>query len=61
MNENIEQNMITNMLSTQAGNVVATYAETYSLGDAIGFSLSNSFKLVIEQIVAWLRESYGNS
>jgi UDP-glucuronate 4-epimerase len=48
-----------NMLPMQAGDVVATYAETSLLLKAVGFSPSTPLKEGIEKFVAWYFEYYG--
>jgi UDP-glucuronate 4-epimerase len=47
---------IKNMLPMQAGDVVATFAETSDLRNAIGFEPSTSLQVGIEKFVAWYVE-----
>lgn len=49
---------VKNMLPMQAGDVVATFAETTDLRDAIGFEPSTSLQVGIEKFVAWYVEYY---
>lgn len=49
---------IKNMLPMQAGDVVATFAETSDLRKAIGFEPSTSLTAGIESFVAWYVEYY---
>ena len=49
---------VKNMLPMQAGDVVATFAETSDLRDAVGFAPSTSLQVGIEKFVAWYVEYY---
>jgi len=49
---------IMNMLPMQAGDVLATFAETSDLREAFGFSPSTSLKEGIEKYVAWYLDYY---
>jgi UDP-glucuronate 4-epimerase len=51
---------IKNLLPMQAGDVVATYAETSLLRDAIGFAPSTPLKTGVEKFVDWYVEYYGS-
>lgn len=51
---------IKNMLPMQAGDVVATFAETSDLRKAFGFEPSTSLIAGIESFVAWYVEYYGS-
>jgi UDP-glucuronate 4-epimerase len=49
-----------NMLPIQAGDVVATYADTSALREAVGFAPSTPLQLGIEKFVSWYLEYYGH-
>ena len=51
---------VKNMLPMQAGDVVATFAETSDLRDAVGFAPSTPLKAGIEKFVAWYVDYYGS-
>lgn len=48
-----------NMLPMQDGDVLATYADTESLQQAVGFSPRTSLKEGVSKFVAWYRDYYG--
>jgi len=50
---------IKNMLPMQAGDVVATFAETTELRDEFGFSPSTSLEGGVEKFVAWYLDYHG--
>jgi len=52
---------IKNMLPMQAGDVVATFAETSELRDKFGFAPSTSLEEGIGKFVNWYRDYYGNA
>lgn len=52
---------IKNMLPMQAGDVVATFAETSDLRNAIGFEPSTSLQVGVEKFVAWYVEYYDSA
>lgn len=47
---------IKNMLPIQAGDVVATFAETSDLRDAVGFAPSTPLQVGVEKFIAWYVE-----
>lgn len=49
---------VKNMLPMQDGDVVATYAETDDLREAVGFSPATPLKEGVEKFVAWHRSYY---
>ena len=51
---------VKNMLPMQAGDVVATFAETSDLRDSVGFAPSMPLKEGIEKFVAWYVDYYGS-
>lgn len=51
---------IKNLLPMQAGDVVATYAETSLLRDAIDFAPSTPLKIGVEKFVEWYVKYYGS-
>jgi UDP-glucuronate 4-epimerase len=50
---------IKNLMPMQAGDVVATYAETSLLRDAVGFSPVTPLQIGVAKFVAWYVEYYG--
>jgi UDP-glucuronate 4-epimerase len=49
-----------NMLPMQNGDVLATYADTENLQQAVGFSPRTSIKEGVSNFVAWYQTYYGN-